>query len=130
MKHSKFINYILFVVFLFSSTILFAQSDYEMVQSFKERNINLANSIKLAKSLEELDSLKIEIDNFKRDFSAKKFLLDQSLYPENFLSTIDNLVASLELRRDDFTEIDVLKTEVTALKSEVDLSHFQQFREQ
>lgn len=84
MIHSKFINYILFVVFLFSSTILFAQSDYEMVQSFKERNINLANSIKLAKSLEELDSLKIEIDNFKRDFSAKKFLLDQSLYPENF----------------------------------------------
>lgn len=121
MIHLKFINYILFVVFLFSSTILFAQSDYEMVQSFKERNINLANSIKLAKSLEELDSLKIEIDNFKRDFSAKKFLLDQSLYPENFLSTIDNLVASLELRRDDFTEIDVLKTEVTALKSEVDL---------
>jgi uncharacterized coiled-coil protein SlyX len=106
---------------LFSSTILFAQSDYEIVQSFKERNLNLTNSIKEARSLEELDSIRTEIDNFKRDFIAKKFLLDQSLYPENFLSAIDNLVESLELRRDDFTEIDVLKTEVTVLKSEVDL---------
>ncbi|MFZ2863703.1 MAG: hypothetical protein WA440_03050 [Ignavibacteriaceae bacterium] len=118
---SKLKNYILFFVLLFSSAVLFAQSDYEMVQSFKERNISLSNSIKEAKSLDELDSLRLEIDNFKRDFAAKKFLLDQSLYPENFLSTIDNLVASLELRRDDFTEIDVLKTEVTAIKSEVDL---------
>ncbi|MDY0082641.1 MAG: hypothetical protein RBR74_05610 [Ignavibacteriaceae bacterium] len=117
----KFINYIFFIVLLFSSTILFAQSDYEIVQSFKERNLNLTNSIKEARSLEELDSIRTEIDNFKRDFIAKKFLLDQSLYPENFLSAIDNLVESLELRRDDFTEIDVLKTEVTVLKSEVDL---------
>ncbi len=117
----KFINYIFFIVLLFSSTILFAQSDYEMVQSFKERNLNLTNSIKEARSLEELDSIRTEIDNFKRDFIAKKFLLDQSLYPENFLSAIDNLIESLELRRDDFTEIDVMKTEVTVLKSEVNL---------
>lgn len=106
---------------IFYSASLFAQSDYEMVQSFKDRNTNLLNNIKEAKNLEELDNLRLEIDNFKRDFSAKKYLLDQSLYPENFNSTFDNLVSTLELRRGDFTEIDVLKTEVTVLKSEVDL---------
>ena len=106
---------------IFYSASLFAQSDYEMVQSFKDRNTNLLNNIKDAKNLEELDNLRLEIDNFKRDFSAKKYLLDQSLYPENFNSTFDNLVSTLELRRGDFTEIDVLKNEVTVLKSEVDL---------
>lgn len=115
----------IFYCFLFFTIVysasLFAQSDYEMVQSFKDRNANLLNSIKDAKNLEELDNLRLEIDNFKRDFSAKKYLLDQSLYPENFTSTIDNLISSVELRRGDFTEIDVLKTEVTVLKSEVDL---------
>lgn len=117
------LNILYGIIFLliFSSSGLLAQSDYEMVQSFKERNLNLLNSIKDAKNLDELDNLRLEIDNFKRDFSAKKYLLDQSLYPENFTSTIDNLISSIELRRGDFTEIDVLKTEVTVLKSEVDL---------
>lgn len=112
---------ILIMMFLLTSTMLFAQSDYEMVQSFKERYQNLADGIKSATSLEYLDNLSMEIDNLKRDFSAKRVILDQSLYPENFGSTLDNLYSSVELRRGDFTSINVLQTEVITLKSEVDL---------
>ena len=120
MKRSM-INKILLFVILLTTTTLFAQSDYEMVQSFKERYQKIAEGIKSAASLEDIDNLSAEIENLKRDFSAKRVILDQSLYPENFNSSFENLNSSLELRKEDFTSITVLKTEVTALKSEVDL---------
>ena len=120
MKRS-IINKILLFVILLTTTTLFAQSDYEMVQSFKERYQKIAEEIKAATSLEDIDNLSAEIENLKRDFSAKRVILDQSLYPENFNSSFENLNSSLELRKEDFTSITVLKTEVTALKSEVDL---------
>ena len=115
------INNVLLIMFLLTSTMLFAQSDYEMVQSFKERYQKLSDGIKSATSLEEINNLSLEIDNFIREFSAKRVILDQSLYPENFGSSLDNLYSSVELRRGDFTSINVLQTEVINLKSEVDL---------
>ena len=118
MKNIVISNLLMWLFLL--TTASFAQSDYEMVQSFKERNQNLINQIKEAGSIDELNALTDEIEKLKRDFSAKERILDKSLYPENFSSTIENLTASLELRRGDFSEIDVLKTEVTALKSEID----------
>ncbi|HEX7357734.1 MAG TPA: hypothetical protein VF270_08520 [Ignavibacteriaceae bacterium] len=120
MRKYIFINFLL-IFFYLSVSSLFAQSDYEMVQSFKERYQNLSGQIKTAASLEDLDKLSAEIENLKRDFSAKKEILDQSLYPENYTSTFDKLEAAVELRRGDFTSINVLQTEVTTLKSEVDL---------
>ena len=120
MKRSM-INKILLFVILLTTTTLFAQSDYEMVQSFKERYQKIADGIKAAASLEDIDNLSAEIENLKRDFSAKRVILDQSLYPENFNSSFESLNSSLELRKEDFTSITVLQTEVTALKSEVDL---------
>ena len=115
------INNILLFAFLLTTTTLLAQSDYEMVQSFKERYQGLSDGIKAAASLEDIENLSAEIENLKRDFSAKRVILDQSLYPENFNSSFENLNATLELRKEDFTSITVLQTEVTALKSEVDL---------
>ena len=115
------IKYVILFLFLLTATSIFAQSDYEMVQSFKERYQKLSDGIKLATNLEDLDNLSLEIDNLKRDFSAKRGILDESLYPENFNSAFENLASSLDLRREDFTSITVLQTEVTTLKSEVDL---------
>ena len=114
-------NYVILFLFLLTATSIFAQSDYEMVQSFKERYQKLSDGIKLATNIEDLDNLSLEIDNLKRDFSAKRGILDESLYPENFNSAFENLGSSLDLRREDFTSITVLQTEVTTLKSEVDL---------
>lgn len=110
----------IFVVMMFS-IVTIAQSDYEMVQSFKERYQKLNDDIKTAASLDDLNSVVDEIVNLKRDFSAKKEILDQSLYPEDYNSSFEKLFAAIELRRGDFTTIDVLKVEVTNLKSEMDV---------
>jgi DNA repair ATPase RecN len=113
---------LLFFAFIFSfSDLVYSQSDYEMVQSFKERYQKISEQIKSAASLDDLNAASAEIENLKRDFSAKKEILDQSLYPDNFTSAIDKLSASIETRSEDFTEIVVLQTEVKTLKSEIDL---------
>lgn len=120
MKKIIFIKFF-FALFVLSSSFLFAQSDYEMVQSFKERYQQINEAIKSAKSLDELNNLSAEIANLKRDFEAKKDILDKSLYPENFTSSIEKLNSAIETRSTDFTEIVGLQTEVTSLKSEIDL---------
>ncbi len=120
MKKIIFIN-IYFALFILSSSFIFAQSDYEMVQSFKERFQQINEAIKSAKSLDDLNNLSAEIANLKRDFEAKKDILDKSLYPENFTSSIEKLNSAIETRSTDFTEIVGLQTEVTSLKSEIDL---------
>ena len=114
-------NYLTLILLLFTCIPILAQSDRKMFDSFKERYQNLNNGIKSALSLADLDNLTIEVENLKRDFSTKKEILDQSLYPENYNSSFEKLFSSIELRRGDFTSIDVLKTEVTTLKSEIDL---------
>lgn len=108
-------------IFLFATIPSFSQSDYEMVQSFKERYQQITQGIKAASSLDDLNNLSAEIENLKRDFSAKKEILDKSLYPDNFTSSIEKLSAAIETRSTDFTEIVGLQTEVTTLKSEIDL---------
>jgi hypothetical protein len=109
------------LLFLILAAPVLAQSDYEMVQSFKERYQHIVEGIKAATSLDELNTFSAEIANLKRDFEAKKEILDQSLYPENFTSSIEKLSAAIETRSGDFTQIVGLQTEVTSLKSEIDL---------
>lgn len=111
----------LLIVLTLNFSALFAQSDYEMVQSYKERYKTISEGIKSAGSLDDLSNLTTEVINLKRDFSAKKEILDQSLYPEDYTSSIDKLLSAIELRQADFAEITTLQTEVTSLKSEVDL---------
>ena len=69
------INNIVLFFFLLTTTSLFAQSDYEMVQSFKERYQKLSDGIKSAASLEDLENLSLEIENLKEIFPQKKKFL-------------------------------------------------------
>lgn len=114
-------NLFLMAMLLLLNDNVLAQSDYEMVQSFKERYQKISEQIKSAATLDDLNAASAEIENLKRDFSAKKEILDQTLYPENFTSSLDKLYAAIETRSGDFTEIVGLQTEVKTLKSEIDL---------
>ncbi|BDQ03664.1 MAG: hypothetical protein KatS3mg036_0365 [Ignavibacterium sp.] len=115
----KYIFIINVIVALIASN-LFAQSDYEIVQNFKNRYQQFEQQIKNAVTLEELNSLTGEIERFKNEFSTYKELLDKSLYPDNFEKSFDKLGNSLVLRKTDFTQIETLQTEVITLRSEVD----------
>lgn len=110
-----------FLLCLLFSYALIAQSDYEIVQNFKTKTMAINDSIRNASSLENLQSAGDMIDRLRSEFSDKKALLDKSLYPLDFNKTFENLQMAYDLRKGDFTKIDVLTTQVSGLKEQVDL---------
>ncbi len=111
------------VVALFCSLShqLLAQSDYEIVQTFKQKYRELEESIKTANNLEELNSVVAKIDNFRKEYANKKDLLDKSLYPDNFDRVFERLDMAFVIRNQDFTTIDVLQTENLELKEQLNI---------
>ncbi len=119
MKKMMLVNGLLLSL-LFSYSVS-AQSDYEIVQSFKTKAMAIDDSIRNASSLDELHSAGDKIDSLRNEYSNKRDLLDKSLYPLDFNKTFENLQMSYDLRKGDFTQINVLQTQVTGLKDQVDV---------
>ncbi|MFB3056070.1 MAG: hypothetical protein ACE1ZQ_02770 [Ignavibacteriaceae bacterium] len=119
--HSSLSKIILSLTLLIISNQLFAQSDYEIVQSFKQKYKQLEAAINKSKNLEELNSIVADIDRFRNEYVEQKTLLDKSLYPDNFDKTFEKLNMSFVIRNQDFTIIDVLQTENLELKEQVTL---------
>jgi hypothetical protein len=109
----------LFIILFSLTNHLFAQSDYEIVQSFKQKFQQLQHLIDSAKELEELNSLISDIDRFRNDYFEHKGLLDKSLYPDDFDESFDKLNLAFVIKNRDFTTIDVLQTENLQLKEQV-----------
>ncbi len=110
-----------FLLCLLFSYMTFAQSDYEIVQNFKNKAMAINDSIRNASSLQDLQSAGDKIEQLRSEYSDKRELLDKSLYPLNFSKTFENLQMAYDLRKGDFTKIDVLTTQVSGLRDQVDV---------
>jgi hypothetical protein len=120
MKFARTFYATIVVSLLFSlSPEVFAQSDYEIVQSFKQKYKQLEESINSTNNLDELNAVVAEIDRFRKDYADKKELLDKSLYPDSFDRVFEKLDMAFVIRNQDFTTIDVLTTENIELKEQI-----------
>jgi len=117
MKSKYFLAIISFLLF---SNILFAQSDYELVQDFKSNISQLKQRITDAASMEEINNIAKDMELLKSQFTEHKELIDKSLYPDDFNKSFAKLKTDLDVRSTDFTHIEILQTEVVALKDQVD----------
>jgi hypothetical protein len=120
MKNNYFIQlFILLIVFGITS-LIFAQSDREIVDKFKAEYASIEKSIKDATTLQELEPVATKLNTFKQDYAQHKDLLDKSLYPDKYDDSIDKLNNAYLLRQGDFSTIDVLQSEVGELKTQVE----------
>lgn len=110
---------VLFLLLSLLSTKLYSQSDYELVQTFKESVEQMEDSINSVKSLEELKLLAQSIDRFRNEYLEHKELLDKSLYPKNFDQSFEKLNLAYVIRSQDFKTINILQTENIQLKEQV-----------
>lgn len=108
------------LITLLLSNPVFAQSDFEIVRSFKDKVQQLEQRLSEAASVDDINTIAKDIELLKSQFADNKELLDKSLYPSDFNKTLTKLKSDLDIRAADFTQIDILQTEVTALKDEVD----------
>ncbi len=119
MKKLNLFLFTAFIVLMFSYQIK-AQQDYEIVQNFKAKYHQLEDSIKTANSLTKLDTLQSEIDALRTEYQAHEELLNKSLYPNDFNSSMNNLENALNVRRGDYTQITSLQTQVSGFKIQID----------
>jgi len=67
------------------------QSDYQIVQSFKKTYDNLNQQIDQATSVDQINSVITDINNFDTKYSSHKQLLDNALYPKTYDQETQNL---------------------------------------
>jgi hypothetical protein len=118
MKKINILYAILFI--LFTTYLVFAQQDYQIVQNFQAQYQQISQAIRSADSLSQLTQLEQAIDKFQSDFQDNKDLLDKSLYPNDFNSSFKKLRDALNLRKQDFTQISTLKVQVSELQIQID----------
>jgi predicted nucleic acid-binding Zn-ribbon protein len=70
----------------------FAQtSDYETIQTFKQRNQTILGALKAAQDLQQCAALDNEITRLESEYAPHRALLAEGLHPETFDSTIATL---------------------------------------
>ncbi|MFC2119766.1 hypothetical protein ACFLQ4_01710 [Bacteroidota bacterium] len=119
--HSSVIKVLLSLILLVFTNQIYAQSDYEITQSFKQKRKQLEEKINNAKTFEDLNSIVADIDRLRNEYVEHEKLLDKSLYPDNFDKTFEKLNMSFVIRNQDFTTIDVLQIENLQLMEQVAL---------
>jgi hypothetical protein len=114
----KFAITVIAFAFLFTVNAS-AQSDREKTDKFKSGVLKIEEAIKNAKDVNECKSIEAQIEKLRSDNQVDKALLDKSLYPDDFNTSIEKLSTALTLRKGDFTQIRELKTEVVGLQDQV-----------
>jgi uncharacterized membrane protein YraQ (UPF0718 family) len=107
-----------FLLFV-TSSIFYAQSDYERTQDFKNKYRQIEYAIKSATSINECREIADEIQKLKNDFASSKNLLDKALYPDNFSSAFSKIENNLDVRQKDFSQIVELKAQIDTLQTHV-----------
>ncbi|MBN2570906.1 MAG: hypothetical protein JXA68_02150 [Ignavibacteriales bacterium] len=105
----------LVVLFFLISNFIIAQSDAQIVQDYKTKYKSIQNSIESATSTEECSMIAEEISMLQSKYADHKELLDGSLYPDDFNSSIQKLRNALSVKKSDVTQITVLYEEVSKL---------------
>lgn len=116
---SKYLK-IIFTLIVISSNLLFSQSDFRITQEFKSRQRSFEIAIEYAKTPDELNKIRKEIDEFKNEFRGNKELLNRALYPSNFELSFTTLEKKVEYSNKKIEEVATLQTKVTTLKTDFD----------
>lgn len=107
------------LTFVFT-TFSFAQSDYEIVQNYKQDRDMIEQQLKNSNTQEELNLVAPKIEKLQADYSRHSKLLDNALYPEKFEMTIAKLNDEYHSKEGNFAAMNTLNVEVTDLKQRVD----------
>jgi hypothetical protein len=115
------------VALLLSTSLAVAQtSDYQIKKKYEDSYKELKTAINNAMTVNQIDSLSMEISNLKYRNEEHEELLDNALYPETFESSIANLQQNarnaehkLLVIEDQNERLDRLSSELSNYKSEI-----------
>jgi len=97
----------------------FAQSDFEIKQSFLAKYKQIEVSIEYANDATECAGIAGQIEKLKSEFSAHTTMLNDALYPDDFATMILKLNKKLSVRQTDVSQIGDLKVQVGELNDQL-----------
>jgi len=123
MKKNNFNSYLLFMLFIILPSFSTAQSDYAMVQKFKNDCSDIEKQIIDAKSLDDINIVKVNIEELRMQYSRHSELLDKAIYPDNFGKLTSKFNDLITMREADFNTVEDIKATVVDLNKTVDTLH-------
>jgi hypothetical protein len=111
------------VIALFLSvlqSVSFSQSDYEVVQKFKNEYQEILQKINDARSVDNLIAINPDIKKWISSYSANADLFDKALYPDTYHDMMSSLTEYIAMREEEFNENEEFQGELTELKQRVD----------
>jgi hypothetical protein len=95
------------------------KSDYATVEKFQTVVKSVTKSIETATTAQECAEISNILDATEREFKEYKELLDNSLYPDNYATTISDLHGRLLVRQRDLGIIETQVTHIAELEAKV-----------
>jgi hypothetical protein len=129
MKQLAFCVLSLLVCSLFLGVSVQAQekSDYETIQTFKQKLSEIKTEIQKASTVQECVDIAGRIDELEKEYADNVDLLDKALYPDGYKGNIANVRMDLKLSQEklgiietQFARITELEGQVKALTGKVD----------
>ena len=103
------------------------KSDFEVIQSFKQRLTDINKSIEKASTVQECVDITSRIDDLEREYAENVALLDKALYPDGYTGKIVIVRTQLKMSQEklgiietQYARINQLETEVKSLSGKVD----------
>jgi hypothetical protein len=95
------------------------KSDYAAVEKFQNTVKSITKSIETATTAQECAEISSVLDATDKEFKEYKELLDNSLYPDNYLTTISDLHGRLLVRQRDLGIIETQVTHIAELEAKI-----------
>lgn len=108
-----------FTLLVFLNGLNFAQSDFEIKQSFLTKYKQIEVSIEYASDAAECSGIANQIEKLKNEFVAHATMLNDALYPDDFTTAIAKLNKKLSIRQTDVSQIGDLKVQVGELNDQL-----------
>jgi len=122
-----FISLMVCVAFIIPSVSAQEKSDYEVIQTFKQKLNEINQAIEKASTVQECVDISSRIDDLEKAYADYVALLDKALYPDGYKGKIATVRTQLKMAQDklgiietQFARISDLEAQVKSLTGKVD----------
>ncbi len=107
------------VAFIVSSASAQEKSDYEVIQTFKQKLTDINKSIEKASTVQECVDISSRIDDLEKEFADNVALLDKALYPDGYKGKIVTVRTQLKMGQEKLGIIETQLFRINDLEAQV-----------
>lgn len=120
MKLTNRLSLILFLISVGTTVTMAQQSDYQIIQDFREGYQSLLENIEEAEESDDLDQISSQITALESEYQDNSELINSAIYPDTFSARVATLKERFRIVQQSLNEIGQLNDRIIALTEEVE----------